>query len=46
MIKRSPLYLKAHGLSYAQAMEKGLIREGPPPTKEEAESIERALLPE
>ena len=31
-------------MSYAKAMEKGFIRDGPPPTKEELKEIEKSLI--
>ena len=39
-----PKYSKIKSYSYAEALEKGLLKEGPPPTKEEALKIEQSLI--
>ena len=43
MMKAAPKYVRAAGMNYQQAVEKGFMREGLI-TREEAEAFERQLI--
>lgn len=44
MMRMAPRYAKLRGINYAEALQKGLIKEGPKPTAEEIKAIEAALI--